>query len=191
MSLRERKKLKTHRSIQLEALRLFRAQGFDETTVEEIAAAAEVSPTTFFRYFPTKEDVVLHDALDPLFYAAFEAQPPELSSTEAFRRATHEVYSGLSPEESADELERQELIRTTPELWGRMLADMTTTLAQFTAAIARRSGRDEHDIAVLTLAGAAMGAAIAIWLAQPVETMDGFLERYEAALAQLEAGLDL
>jgi hypothetical protein len=36
-----------------------------------------------------------------------------------------------------------------------------------------------------------MGAAIAIWLAQPVETMDGFLERYEAALAQLEAGLDL
>jgi AcrR family transcriptional regulator len=191
MSLRERKKLKTHRSIQLEALRLFRAKGFDETTVEEIAAAAEVSPTTFFRYFPTKEDVVLHDALDPLFYAAFEAQPPELSSIEAFRRATREVYSGLSAEESADELERQELIRSTPELWGRMLTDMTTTLTQFATAIARRSGRDQHDIAVLTLAGATMGAAIAIWLMQPVETMESFLERYDAALAQLQDGLAL
>jgi AcrR family transcriptional regulator len=47
-------------------LRLFRAQGYSATTVDQIAAAAEISPSTFFRYFPTKEDVVLLDDYDPL-----------------------------------------------------------------------------------------------------------------------------
>jgi AcrR family transcriptional regulator len=45
-------------------MRLFREQGWEETAVEQIAEAAEVSPSTFFRYFPTKEDVVLLDEYD-------------------------------------------------------------------------------------------------------------------------------
>src|SRR5713226_5698093 len=64
--LRERKKLKTKEAIQREAMRLFQEQGYDETTIEEIAAAAEISPSTFFNYFPTKEDVVLFDRYDPM-----------------------------------------------------------------------------------------------------------------------------
>lgn len=77
--LRERKKAKTHAAIQEHAMRLFAEQGYEATTVEQIAAAAEVSPSTLFRYFPTKQDIVLHDALDPLLFAAFGEQPPELS----------------------------------------------------------------------------------------------------------------
>ena len=57
LGLRERKTLKTKEAIQREALRLFEEQGYGETTIEQIAAAAEISPSTFFNYFPTKEDV--------------------------------------------------------------------------------------------------------------------------------------
>lgn len=64
--LRERKKAKTRAAIQHEALRLFREQGYDETKIEQIAAAVEVSESTIYRYFPTKEDLVLWDEFDPL-----------------------------------------------------------------------------------------------------------------------------
>ena len=191
LSLRERKKIKTHMTIQREALRLFKKQGYEATTVEQIAEAAEVSHMTFFRYFSTKQDVVLHDALDPLAIAALEAQPVELSPVEALRRAVREVYAGLSPDEVAAQLERQVLIRATPELWTGMLNDVTGALGMFCDAIARRTGRKADDIAVLTLAGAVFGAGIAVWLSRPADEMDDYLELFDAALAQLEAGLKL
>jgi AcrR family transcriptional regulator len=191
LSLRERKKLKTHLAIQGEALRLFKKQGYEATTVEQIAEAAEVSQTTFFRYFGSKQDVVLHDALDPLAMAALEAQPAELTPIEALRQAMREVYSGLSPEELAAERERQALIRATPELWTGMLTDVTGALGMFCDAIARRTGRKADDIAVLTLAGAVFGAGIAVWLSRPADAMDDYVALFDAALAQLEAGLTL
>src|SRR5260370_33715714 len=75
LGLRERKKLKTKEAIQREALRLFQAQGYAETTIEQIAAAAEISPSTFFNYFPTKEDVVLFDRYDPMIFSMLSSLP--------------------------------------------------------------------------------------------------------------------
>ena len=74
-SLRERKKLKTRESIQREAMRLIQKQGYDKTTIEQIAAAVEVSPSTFFNYFPSKEDVVLYDAYDPVIIPLLSERP--------------------------------------------------------------------------------------------------------------------
>src|SRR5437016_8102361 len=90
LGLRERKKAKTRAAIQAEALRLFREQGYDATTVEQIADAAEVSPSTFFRYFPTKEDVLLRDDMDELWLDLLRAQPPGLPPLPALRAALHE-----------------------------------------------------------------------------------------------------
>ena len=78
--LRERKKARTRATIQREALRLFQRDGYAATSVEAIAAAAEVSPSTFFRYFPTKEDVVLSDFVDEATIERFVDAPPELAA---------------------------------------------------------------------------------------------------------------
>src|ERR1700728_4989433 len=91
--LRERKKARTRASLREHALRLFREKGYQATTVEQIAAAAEVSPSTFFRYFPTKEDLVLQDDMDTRMFAALEQQPPGLSPIAAVRAATRQVFA--------------------------------------------------------------------------------------------------
>src|SRR6202050_991002 len=93
--LRERKKARTRASLREHALRLFRDQGYTATTVEQIAAAAEVSPSTFFRYFPTKEDLVLQDDMDTRMAEAFARQPPELAPVAALRAAMREAWASF------------------------------------------------------------------------------------------------
>lgn len=66
LSLRERKKAETMRRVQTVAVELFTERGFDHVTIEEIAAAAAVSPSTVYRYFGTKERLVLHDEYDDM-----------------------------------------------------------------------------------------------------------------------------
>src|SRR4029077_7864141 len=97
--LRERKKARTRAAIRQHALRLFREHGYQATTVEQIAAAAEVSPSTFFRYFPPKEDVVLRDALDTRMLEAFSRQPPGLAPVPAIRAAIKESLSSFGDDE--------------------------------------------------------------------------------------------
>ena len=88
--LRERKKQQTRAAIQREALRLIAERGYHATTCEQIAAAAEVSPATLFRYFPTKEDIVLQDGYDPVIASAVLARPsrrgPPAGSASRIRR---------------------------------------------------------------------------------------------------------
>ena len=67
--------------------------------MEQIAAAAEVSPSTFFRYFPTKEDVVIQDDMDARLFAAFDRQPPSLGTVAALRASLREVAASFTPEE--------------------------------------------------------------------------------------------
>src|SRR6201987_5695157 len=99
--LRERKKARTRAAIREHALRLFREQGYQATTVEQIAAAAEVSPSTFFRYFPTKEDLVLQDDLDARIAEALIRQPKELGPIAALRAGMREAWASFTPAEWA------------------------------------------------------------------------------------------
>jgi AcrR family transcriptional regulator len=172
------------------ALRLFQQQGYDATTVDQIAEAAEVSPSTFFRYFPTKEDVALYDALDPIFIEAFRAQPPGLSAIQAMRAAMGEVFAADTPEVAAQGV-RASLIMAVPELRMRMLDSVIETIDLFSTIVAERAGRPADDLEVRTMVGAMIGVAITTWLEVGGSMGPGFVERFERAIDLLQSGFDL
>lgn len=189
--LRERKKAKTRAAIQAEALRLFREQGYAATTVEQIASAAEVSESTFFRYFGTKEDVVLHDRFDPLLIEAFHAQPAELGPIQALRATMNTVFGGLPVAELEQERVRGELIFSVPELRARLLVQLTETLEMTAGMLAERVGRSPDDFAVRVATGAVMGIALAVAVAAAERPGVDYLALMDEGLAHLEAGLPL
>jgi AcrR family transcriptional regulator len=189
--LRERKKAKTRASIQEHALRLFHEQGYEETTVEQIADAAEVSPSTFFRYFPTKEDVVTYDAFDPLLIESFRAQPAELSPIQAMRGTVREVFGNLTPEQIEPMRERGKLIFSIPELRSAMLDQVAESGQMLVDLLAERMGRPTDDFAVRIFAGAVLGALMGAMLRVLEDPQADFVGLMDAGLAYLEAGLPL
>src|SRR6201993_2202427 len=114
--LRERKKARTRAAIREHALRLFREQGYQRTTVEQIAAAGEVSPSTFFRYFPTKEELILQDDMDTRLGDAFERQPAGPGPIAAVRAATREVIESYSEADLDVLRQTSALTMTVPEV---------------------------------------------------------------------------
>jgi AcrR family transcriptional regulator len=193
--LRERKKARTRASIREHALRLFREQGYAATTVEQIAEAAEVSPSTFFRYFPTKEDVVLQDDMDLVLMEALERQPPGLSPIAAIRAATRETVASYSPEDLARLREMAEFSLSVPEVRARSLDEFARTIQVMAEAIAKRAGRAPDDFAARTIAGAVVGVIMSAtmpWTDWTSKAASGdMFQRIDDALALLEAGLPL
>ena len=188
-SLRERKKAKTRLAIREHAMALFKDQGYDKTTVEQIAAAAEVSPSTFFRYFPSKEEVVLQDDYDALLIAAFHAQEVEIPPLQALRNAIGEVFLSMPEDRQAQEAERIRLMTAVPELRARMLAQLSEMIQMLALAVAERVGRQPDDFEVRTFAGALIGVALSIAVSPGDDSRDDYLEQFDHALALLEAGL--
>ena len=186
LGLRERKKIKTRQAIRREAFRLIDENGYAATTVEQIADAAEVSPSTFFRYFPSKESLLLADDLDPLVLAAFEAQPPDLSPTEAIRRAYETTMAGLSPEQLEFENTRQRLMFSIPELKAAMYDEYYRTVNVMAELIGRRIDRPADDFEVRVFVGALTGAMMAAYDSAP-KTADTIYR----ALDFVEAGMPL
>jgi len=189
--LRERKKARTRAAIREHALRLFREQGYAATTVEQIAEAAEVSPSTFFRYYPTKEDVVLQDDLDVLALAAFEAQPADLSPVAAFRSASMAAFAALTPEELAQFRETTALTLSVPEIRARAMDEFARTIEVMADAVAKRVGREPGDFAARNLAGAIIGVIMSATMPWTEPPGGDMAARIDAALAHLEAGLPL
>ncbi|NUP51331.1 MAG: TetR family transcriptional regulator [Catenulispora sp.] len=170
MGLRERKKAQTRAAIQRHALRLFQRDGYSATTMEQIAAAADVSPSTLYRYFPTKEDLVLQDDYDPLMAAAFRAQPPEVPVLEAFLAAVHQTLAGISPEDREEAVLRARLSFTIPEVRARALDHTLSTTDVIADMFAEHLGRSPRDLEIRVLAGAVIGAILSaqlFWIDDP------------------------
>src|SRR5690606_27395928 len=94
--LRELKKARTAAAIQRHAMNLFEANGYDATPVEAVAAAAEVAPSTVYRYFPTKEDLVISDEFDNVLFTKLADQPADVGVVDAVRAAFHGVTAEMS-----------------------------------------------------------------------------------------------
>jgi len=190
--LRERKKAKTRAAIREHALRLFDQQGYAATTVDQIAEAAEISPSTFFRYFPTKEDVVLTDDYDAPMLEAMRTQPPEIHPAAALRGAFRQVFSSITQAEWDLERRRQRLVYSVPELQARAMQQYATMIGLVGAVVAERAGLSEDDFSARVMAGALIGAALAAYphgMTARVEVND--VDRMSRALELLEAGLPL
>jgi AcrR family transcriptional regulator len=189
--LRERKKARTRAAIQSHALRLFREQGYDATTVQQIIEEVEVSASTFFRYFPTKADVVLSDEFDPVIVAAFRGQPRELSVIQALRAAFARAFAQISDDDRAVQEDRMLLVLSVPELRAAMLDQFASAMGLLAEIIAERTGRSPTDVSVRTFAGAVVGAAMAAMFAIADDPSSDVAETIDQSMACLEDGLRL
>jgi AcrR family transcriptional regulator len=189
--LRERKKARTRAAIQRHALRLFREQGYYATTVSQIAEEADVSESTFFRYFPSKEDVVRYDEFDPRVVEVFRAQPAGTKPVAALRQAIRQVFGELTPEQQADLRERMDLIMGVPELRTNVVDEMAEPMRLFTQLLAERSGRRPDDPAVRAVVGAVLGVSVATMFAYSQDPDADMAAMLDEALGYLDAGLPL
>lgn len=182
---RARKRAQTREAIREQALRLFVAQGYDVTTVDEIAAAAGVSHMTFFRYFPRKEDVVEADDYDPMLEELIAARPadePPLASIHAGIRAGLEA---VLPTDRETVLVRTRLVLGTPSLRSRNWIAQDSTRDMLARALARRSGHTEPDFATVVQAAAALGAmgtALMAWCERDDADLTALMDEAFAAL---------
>ncbi len=192
VGLRERKRIKLRRTVQSEALRLFQEQGYDATTVEQIADAAEISTTTFYRYFPTKEDVVLDDDYDPLIEQIVAERPPDEPLVATVLAVVKAV--GAAVETDRDQaITRLRLMAAVPALQARQYVEERNNFKLFAGLLAARTGRSPDDYqlrlttAVLT---AAQFEAARYWARHDGNTdLAGLLEQAITTVEPLLAAL--
>jgi AcrR family transcriptional regulator len=148
-TLRERKKQRTREALLRVAIELFTTEGYERTTVDDIADAVGVSQRTFFRYFAGKEDAAL--ALDAMtvtrFVDAVRARPPHEPPLEALRLAVleswdtlHEVVESVVPVERF--LAMYRVIESTPVLLAAHLRRSAEAEEVLTRVLAEREGLD-------------------------------------------------
>jgi AcrR family transcriptional regulator len=196
ISLRERKKARTRRALVEAALRLFAERGFEATTVAEIAEAADVSPRTFFTYFPAKEDVLFADAQDRIdrLRDALAKRTPDESLLDALRRAAREIVADQSFR-AEEQRAHMQVIGANPALGARALQDLLAAEQVVAAAIADDLGVDQTDLQPQVAAAAAVNAlrgAFMTWFlsgasGDPQPAFDQALDLIEHGLGTLSA----
>jgi AcrR family transcriptional regulator len=180
------------------AVALFSSRGYDETTVDDIAAAAGVGRRTFFRYFPTKEHAVSpdHEAGLARVAAVFDAAHVDEPVTSLVLRAGETVFA-LYFDDPALSVERFRLTHRVPALRDRESASVDHYRRLFTRHLRRRlAGEPDGDLRAAVTGSAVVAAhnlALRSWLADgaPAEGQDACRERFRrvAGMLPVEDGL--
>jgi AcrR family transcriptional regulator len=187
--LRSRKKVRTRLAIEDAALALFAEQGYEETTVEQIAERAEVSTTTFFRYFPGKADVILchQGSRLPALRQAILDRPLEENDLVAVQRAFQKAWiSDIDAERTA----RTALAIASSHVLRGLSYDIGQGwLDTVSQALARRRGLNKVSRRYVVAARAALGVfggAVESWIADGCrDDLEKALERNFETMAQL------
>ena len=190
LGLRERKKLKTRRAIRAAAFSRFTAQGYEGTTVDQIAADAEVSPSTFFRYFPTKEDLIITDDYDPIMEAELRSRPAEESILESLLKAMILPLRTILAEERDEMLMRVQLLLANPAVRARSLVELNRSRDMLLRVFAERTGRPQQDLALRVQIAAMLAASsetVEYWAEH--DGKGDLIELLEQALDAVATGL--
>jgi AcrR family transcriptional regulator len=153
--LRERKKQQTRETIVRVALQLFAERGYDETTLAEIAEAADVSPRTIFSYFDSKEEILFCEeshSLDEV-KAALEQRPEGTTTVDAIRN----LLSAMPAPDDHARL-RKRVITSSPALQLKMRARVAEMEPVLAASFAKDLGSEPDDIRALLIAASATAA---------------------------------
>ena len=183
-SLRDRRKRRTAEAIVAAALELFAARGFERTTIDQIAAAADISRRTFFRYFADKEELFFaeDERLLEVIEATLDAAPGGEPVLELARRATR-ALAARSTADPERRLARERLIAATPALQvlgqpaglqGRGGGDQ--------AHLVERGAREQEALLVPKLAMACFQTAYERWVRDPGRDLPGLVDESFAAL---------
>jgi AcrR family transcriptional regulator len=162
-SLTERRMARTRRQLAEVAAGLFLERGYEAVTVEEIAAVVEVSPRTFFRYFPSKDDVldeILVNEVDEVI-AALRQRPRDEPVADSLRAAARSWVS--TAERDARTVRLFGLVRRTPVLRTRWLARRTDDQEALAEILAERLGAGPESPIPLLAAGAMIGVLTTIF----------------------------
>ena len=146
--LRAKKKAQTRTKLQETALRLFQERGFAAVSVDEIATEADVSRSTFFRYFGSKEAVLLgdRDESGDLFLSRLSRPGPE-SPLKAFEQALFELTRRAAAEDALDHHRTVSvLLRSDPALRAHRLTELERWSDAMAQAFAERAGRGEPNL---------------------------------------------
>ncbi|WP_449334229.1 TetR/AcrR family transcriptional regulator [Streptomyces kebangsaanensis] len=190
MGLRERKKLKTRQAIRSATYTLVEEQGYDATTIEQIADRAEVSPSTVFRYFPTKEDIVLTDEYDEILLEELRARPADEPWMDSLRHVMHKALAlGMTEEPEVSRL-RARLGVEVPAVRARMVESMSAAGLLIRQAVADRTGLDQDGLEVRVFAMSLMGGLMEVSLYWAENGCEGELsDLMDRAMDVLEHGL--
>lgn len=186
--LRQRKRVRTKQMVQKEALRLFADKGYDQTTVDDIADAAAMSPRTFFRYFPSKEDVVLWDEYDERpVQETLRMRPGEHVLAQLILRV-REVLADIYQKDPELLLTRIKLSFTVPEIRARFLDSQLMVITPHLAQVADAIGVPPDDLQLpVTLAGLYSAILVAMERWQRHDGREDLLRLVDDAIAALAA----
>jgi AcrR family transcriptional regulator len=183
--LRERKRLAAMHRTQTVALELFEREGFDEVTIERIAAEADVSPSSVYRYFGTKERLVIWDEYDPAALAAIAEELDDHPPLEAVRRVVTAIFSAAVAADEERIRRRLRLAYATPSIEAASALEAYQMAGLIAGVLGDRLGRDPMDLDLQVTAHAMVGGllgALRHWYAS------GFSAPFDAVV---EAPLEL